>query len=804
MDNRYDRQRKLEEEALQMGIKAYRDALAEDGAGVLPPGKRLMLSAMVPMVEAVKDWTTKAREGVARRNASIVDFIEQFDPESVAYLTAQTVIGCLHERPSAGTVCSRIGAILEQHEQIDEIAKGNKWLAEKVARLRSQYNARNQMVILRKVAQRNDAKIISWSDLHRVKVGGTLLEMFCQSTELATIETITTGRKDRVQIVRPTDGCRQWLEREHAKCELLNPFRFPMLCKPRDWTNPRNGGYLTQKLKQPLVKTRNKHLLSDMAAVEMPKVYAAVNALQGTEWAVNEAVYEVVKALWESSSTAGGLPSRDATPLPAKAHDETAPADDPRLLAWKREAAKVYEANAKAESKRLQLVQKLYVAERMIAEGNSFHFVYNMDWRGRLYPVASGLNPQGDDVAKALLRFAKAVPLGDEGAYWLAVHGANCFGVDKVSFDERVQWVRDNEADVLLCGVDQSTMWMQADNPFQFLAFCKEYTHLQVWVNQGWPQESFPSNLPVAFDGACNGLQNFSAMLRDEIGGAATGLVPDSKPSDIYTAVAQRAQALIDRAAADGEDVARKWIGKMTRKLAKRNTMTVPYGVSRYGMRDQLRQEFRKAAAEGDTFANSLTPEDAAFIAKVNYEAIGQTVVAARSAMDWLQEAAKVAASNGLPVRWTTPVGFLAVQDYRESEGTRADFIALGRRFQFVLERTGDKLNTRKQAAGISPNFVHSLDAAHLMLTVLFCAEDGVRDFAMVHDSYGCHAGHAALLRDNLREAFVSQYEGNVLGDFRDQLVAQLPAEVAEKIPPVPAFGTLDLTAVRRSEYFFA
>jgi DNA-directed RNA polymerase len=38
--------------------------------------------------------------------------------------------------------------------------------------------------------------------------------------------------------------------------------------------------------------------------------------------------------------------------------------------------------------------------------------------------------------------------------------------------------------------------------------------------------EEFVSHLPVAFDGSCNGLQNYSMMLRDEVGGAATNLVP--------------------------------------------------------------------------------------------------------------------------------------------------------------------------------------------------------------------------------------------------------------------------------------
>jgi DNA-directed RNA polymerase len=649
-------------------------------------------------------------------------------------------------------------------------------------------------------------KVAHWDDSVRVRIGSLLIQLFSESTGLVAIETLPVAQGRTSTLVRPTESCRDWLENSHARCELLAPVRMPMVCPPRDWTNPFNGGYLTPKLRQPMVKTRNRGYLTELKEWDMPWVYASVNALQATEWAVNGPIYETIKHLWEVGSVLGGVPKRvegDKPELPGKTWAEDAEPAPEQLHAWKVEAAKAWEAYAKAESKRAQLVQKLYVAEKMLERGNRFHYVYNMDWRGRLYPVAASLSPQGDDISKSMLRFAQGFPLGNDGAYWLAVHTANSFGVDKVSFEERIQWVEDHTEDILAAGRDPLVhrWWAEADSPFVFLAACMEYARLADWVAGGNAQEDFPSSLPVAFDGACNGLQNFSAMLRDPVGGAATGLVPGERPADIYSEVAKATQAIIDRDAADPESehhlVAQRWVGKMSRRLAKRNTMTVPYGVTRRGMRDQLYKELEESQAVHRS-------EDAGYLSACNYEAIGTVVVAARRAMDWLKEAAKVAASNELPVRWTTPAGFLAVQDYRQEEGDWVDFTVMGRRFKLLLPRTGDKLNTRKQALGISPNYVHSLDAAHLMRTVLFCAQDGMTDFAMIHDSYGCHAGHATRLRDNLREAFVEQYSGPVLERLRDELAEQLPEELRVKLPPLPEMGTLDLELVRQSEYFFA
>lgn len=797
---RTEDQLQLEEEGITMGIARYREALANEGTAGLPPGQQLIKAAMAPMVAALVKWKEETKAGLASRNAGVFYFLDQMDNEAIAWVTAQVCFSSLHQFPNMAHVASSVAHRLEQTENIDKIVAANPKLGAKVAKqVAGMNNDRNRLVFVRRGAEMADVKAIQWDTGTRVRVGTLLIEMFSQATGLVAVETVLVSRHNTKTVLRPTEACSRWLEEAHARCELLSPVRLPMVCQPRHWSNPFNGGYLTHNLRQPLVKTRNKGYLATLKDWDMPWVYASVNALQDTAWAINEDVYGVVKALWEDGSSEGGLPARQDMPEPSRSWDKGTEPDAAVLHSWKVAAAKNHEANAKLRSKRLQLVQKLWTAEKMMGLHNRFHFVYNLDWRGRIYPVASSLSPQGDDSAKGLLRFADAAPLGDDGAYWLAIHGANSFGVDKVSFEERIEWVEENHQRIL--NIAASPMhymdWCDADSPFVFLAFCFEYAKLQRWVDAGNDQETFESTIPVAFDGACNGLQNFSAMLKDPIGGKATGLVPGERPADIYSEVARAAQQIIDREAAEGNEVAQRWVGKMTRKLAKRNTMTVPYGVTQRGMKDQLFAEL----TDSDSKNRAM---DAQFLAQCNHEAIGEVVVAARLAMDWLREAAKVAASNQLPVRWTTPAGYLAVQDYREEVGERMDFTVLGRNYRLTINRTGDKLNTRKQALGISPNFVHSLDAAHLMRTVLFCAQDGMKDFAMIHDSYGCHAGHATRLRDNLRQAFVDQYSAPVLAQFRDELLQQLPPELQKELPELPHMGDLDLEQVKASEYFFA
>ena len=102
------------------------------------------------------------------------------------------------------------------------------------------------------------------------------------------------------------------------------------------------------------------------------------------------------------------------------------------------------------------------------------------------------------------------------------------------------------------------------------------------------------SALPVQMDGTCNGLQNFSAILRDEIGGRAVNLIPSDKPQDIYTEVMNLVihrvnadtsnEELFGTAPKGGEDhrttvgaLARGWVGNINRKVVKRPVMTLAY-----------------------------------------------------------------------------------------------------------------------------------------------------------------------------------------------------------------------------------
>lgn len=813
-------QRELEQQSIDLGIQRYNRRLDTEGEESMPPGLRLMRTLVVgqegcvglsKMIEEALEVASRGTPGPA---AAVYHYLRQFTPEEAAVVTVRQALHAMSRRMSVQQASLAVAKALEASINVAELAKQNAGLYRAYVRVAKKAKGQHsRIVLLKKQQQYAGVQAVRWGLAEKVKLGHFLLTMLvdCEPKIIQFATSQTEFGQPGPLVIEPTVWAQEWLQESHQRCSILSPIYKPMVVPPKPWTGPVGGGYLTKGLHYALVKKTRAGVLSALKKHHMPKVYAAVNALQETPWAVNKAVLSVASEMWQAGGGQAGLPSQENLPLPARNFEDGVEKDDPRLVDWKRRASKVYERNAQMVSKRLSVMCQLDLATEMSKFGQ-IYFPHALDWRGRAYPVPSHLTPQSNDLGKALLQFADGCPLGENGAFWLAVHGSNCAGVDKVSYDERVQWVQDHEEDIVAAAVDPYhtlAFWGSVDAPWQFLAFCKEWAGVVMWHRAGKPLAEYVSHLPVGLDGSCNGLQQFSALLRDEVGGAATNLIPSDKPSDIYAAVATVAQQIIDEKAATGDEQAQRWVGRITRKITKRNTMTVPYGVTQLGMRDQLWAEFRKMRDDAleagrDASEWEVSSADCLFLAQVNHQAIGQVVIAARAAMDWLKDVAKVAAATGKAIRWVTPSGMLVVQDYREMIGQRVNTYMTGTRQQFTLTVEGNKLDKRRMGLGISPNFVHSLDASHLHNTVVACTERGLVSLAMIHDSYGTHAGKIDLLATTLRETFVEQYSGDVLADYRKQLEEQLPEELVKELPPLPPMGNLEVAQVLNSDYFFA
>jgi DNA-directed RNA polymerase len=769
-----------------------------------------MKQAIEPTAEAIREFVERVSSGGAGRRPDALKLLSLATPEQIAYLTARIVVNAAATEPSVQRVAFEIAAAIIDHAEMAALKGTNRPGYDGLVGKAKSGKQSSKMREARKDIMRKEDVRIEFSKVQQLHGGMKAIELLVETTGLFTME-LEPGRKGSSYKIRPAEAVQTWLERQHARCEILEPIHLPMVVRPKRWRSPFTGGYLTKRPGLRMVKQWNSAYHEELRSNPMPEVYAAINAIQETPWRINRRVLDVMREVWDGGGSLGGLPRREDELVPAKPVDFDT--DEDAKKRWKAEAAQTHQRNARSMSSRLALQQRLWIAQKF-ADEERIYFPHELDFRGRVYPIPSGgPHPQGDDAAKALIEFADGKALGPGGGGWLAVHLANLFGVDKVSFEDRLDWVIANQDAILDSGRDPlggGRFWTTADSPYCALAACME------WAGYADEGEDWVSHIPIALDGSNSGLQHFSAMLRDPTGARAVNLLPIDQPEDIYSRVAEKAQAI---AAAtpfimSGDrlrEVPNPWAGgKVIRKITKRPCMTYCYSATRFGMQDMILLSLRELDKENQEagLPPHLEGADnyhaASWLSHVLWEVISETVSAASSAMEWLRTAARIASLSDKPIWWTAPSGFPVLQAYRTVRGKIVGIHYNGQPMQLTLAVDDERINRRAQANGIAPNFVHSLDAAHLMAVINDLHGYGLEHFAVIHDSFGVHAADAGLLAQVLRASFVRQYQPNVLEEFRDELVAQLPEALAKTLPPIPPLGDLDLSQVLEAEYLFA
>lgn len=628
-----------------------------------------------------------------------------------------------------------------------------------------------------------------WTTQMKVHVGTRVLRSMLKAMDdLMFLQKLLVQTKTDF-FIDTTDAFDDWVTEFEKERGVLFPQFLPMKTPPIPWESNDSGAYYSFAMKLPFIKSRGKRAKEFIAEHTPIQHYRAVNKMQRTEWQVNEDVLKVQETIFRQNLRVGMPSSKpiEMTPFPEHLADlEKACLTEPQkeeITNWKQLRKRQYDDERKRKGKVISFRQSHLLAQEL-RTWDKFYFAYNCDFRGRIYCATSGLSPQGSDDAKGLLRFAKGVRLGREGVKWLAVQGANTFGEDKLSYEDRVVWIQNNEQLIRSIVEDpiSNRQWGDADKPYQFLAFCYE-----------WARSDFGRNhdtighLAVGLDGSCNGLQHFSAMLRDEVGAKATNLTAGDKPEDIYGDVAQVTTDKLKVLAENGDALAQIWLQVgITRKCAKRPVMTLPYGATMQSARSYIFEyvidnwaEFNMEEKEQWNMAKYLTP--------ILWESIGEVVIAARAAMAWL----KKNVGTGF-CKWKTILGFPVYQHYLIENVLQIRTHLEGSVRLYVPDMNGGVAYKAGQRSGIAPNFVHSVDSSHMVLTIN--AVD-LHSYAMIHDDFGTHAGNTHHLFKAIRRAFRHMYVNtDPIRHWADQQgvsTAGLPR------------GNYDIEDIKNADYFF-
>ncbi|VEU20933.1 DEKNAAC101802 [Brettanomyces naardenensis] len=555
----------------------------------------------------------------------------------------------------------------------------------------------------------------------------------------------------------------------------------PMISRPRPWTTYNDGGYY---LKRCLVlRSKNapeQYAYAKAAAMSgnMDQVLRGLNALGNTPWTVNKDILQTMTKVWNTGETFLEIPKAEEDLVMPTAPEKGAPPVE--IFRFRRACQDACNEFAKNRSMRCDMNYKLEIARAFV--GERIFFPHSLDFRGRAYPIPPHFNHLGNDLSRGLLRFWVGKKLGVDGLRWLKIHLCNLMGNDKISLDDRVKFTEDHLDDIIDSAADPlggRRWWMKADHPWQFLASAFELSEA---VKLDDPAE-FISHQPVHQDGTCNGLQHYAALGGDIEGARHVNLIPADKPSDIYTRVSRIVQAAVDKDVANKVPEALATHDIIKRKLVKQTVMTSVYGVTYVGARAQITKRLKEIDFDEDEIAKCSV-----YLTDKVFKAIRELFDGAHAIQDWLALAAKrISKSVRLDIDldddaeflssviWTSPLGLPVVQPYRtyKTRQVRTNLQTLVIHDPYEIK----KVDARKQASGFPPNFVHSLDATHMLMSVNRCSEQGL-SFSSVHDSYWTHACDITLMNKILREEFVKLHKNSLVSKLRSEFMMRYGSNV--------------------------
>lgn len=299
---------------------------------------------------------------------------------------------------------------------------------------------------------------------------------------------------------------------------------------------------------------------------------------------------------------------------------------------------------------------------------------------------------------------------------YLCIDAANHFGLDKLLFEQRIEWVIDH--------LDELEKWADKAET--------KPLYIKVVMAIRKAQKGIPTGHLVGLDAICSGIQVMSAVTGCVAGATATGLIDPNVRSDAYTQCTQEMNTILG----GGFSV--------DRGDAKQGLMTTMYGSKK---------------TPKDIFGED-TPELAAF-----YQA---AQMVAPGAWDLLQTLLGAWQPYALYHAWKLPDGFDARIKVMEKVSARIEVDELdGATFTYEFyENIGSK-----RGLSLAANVTHSLDALVVREIHRRCNYDPLTLYyaheALVHErgvrSFHPECDHDSVDRTPIHDTelmyYIEQYE---------------------------------------------
>ncbi len=785
--NQIAQQVALERDQIRLGIKRLKkntkDLENKDYASASVYGVASIDTLLPLVVGRIKETNDRIKKGHTGRSfKEIQQYLSDLEPLAAAAIACKITFDKVFSYKETSNyvvnVCDSIGQAVESECQMrhyEEKAPGLLNTLKKNYWHRS-IGTQQKVTVIQTLMNRYEVEPWkTWGKSNRIKLGGWLLDCIMETSNWFYKFPIREGRKT-VNHVLPTPEFLEIKEQVMKECELFAPLSWPMLIPPKDWgyetifdgEKPTKrliyGGYLLNEVMRghDMVRRGDHHLIQGETPV------AFLNKIQKVGYQINSRTVEVANWLEDKGRSVGKFIPIVEIPVPPKPPDIAENKESRQ--AYRRAAAEVMNTNASAFKRSCRTRMTMDAARRF--KDDTFYIPWSFDYRGRAYPIPSFLTPQDTDFGKSLLLFDRGSLVTPEAEKWLGFQVATTYGLDKETMEVRQQWVKENIPLITLIAVDPYRSvadWEEAEEPWQFMVACDEYYHCVI------QRDRERTNLPIAIDATCSGLQILAGLARDESTAKLVNVVRSPMPQDAYKVVAMESRGKIPKR------LRKDW----DRKKVKRVVMTIPYNAKPYSNRQYIRDALKEVKVEIDK--DELTQTVAAV-----REAMHKVVPGPMAVMKWIEDEVSRALARGVSeLEWTTPSGFIVNQKIMKKEIEMIELKLLGRCRVRVATADTDEVDKARHKAATAPNLIHSLDASLLHIATMRFKHP----IALIHDSVLCRATDMSILSTLVRETYMHLFaKRNYLEDFAKQIGA-------ETEPPI--IGDLEPSNVLKSTYFF-
>ena len=573
----------------------------------------------------------------------------------------------------------------------------------------------------------------------------------------------------------------------------------------------------------------------------------AINKLQQTEWVINTPVYEAMVANKDLFVSQDPIGDNDAKELKRRS----------KMVEWafiSEKARKLSELEGFYQYLDVDYRGRFYYCESFMNFQGSDMARGLFKFKHSKPMTESGLQWLAIHTASVFNMSYNIDEIPDwcseDYKSYLESEGLDNISVDKMTLEDRISWTNQYMTEIKDAGKHQEFSTL-AEKKVSFLAACVEWYEFDCAFKDN---RIHMTSLPIPIDGSNNGWQHLGAISKDEQTGDLVGLIPVEIQKDFYV---QTAKEMINLCKDDrlNSILAQMPMKHIRKGISKRGSMTRAYSA---GAKKIAENMFFDCKSEDYHTLYGITQDDCTKLSKLLIKAIDKVCPGPLSTMSYLQDLAmyqlgthvKVDADgyeanaeyrefskkrdelmkknfktdedlielNDVVIKlkefttnlkhgkgddkieWSTPSGFDVVYEkwIMQDRKARGRIKGYGNKtgqvthVALVPTRMPDR---RGFVCGMSPNYIHSMDASHMALVI--SEWDGC--FAAVHDSFSTHASDVDKLLDLTKQVFIRMYDYDNYFEVIRNFITDAEDDVEQ-----PTLGTLDIKEIENSDYFFA